>query len=154
MSVACKTGTPQVTVDEVNSTFVAYAPVEDPEIAVAVVIEKGWQGYTGAPVAKAIFDDYFGIKHRGAVASGPQRLKDEWGEGDEKSATGSYLPVETEEHIEVPNEDWQDFEPDEQDLELDVDQTEELPEEQPEPEQKEKEEVKNAMGEVIDGDSG
>lgn len=76
IAVASKTGTPQVTEDMVNSTFIAFAPAEDPELAIAVIIEEGWQGYTCAPVAKAIFDDYFGIEHRGAVASGPQRLKD------------------------------------------------------------------------------
>lgn len=58
MKVASKTGTPE-TAAEPNSTFIAYAPADDPEIAVCVVIEKGWHGYTGAPVAKAIFDAYF-----------------------------------------------------------------------------------------------
>lgn len=77
ITVASKTGTPQVTEDVVNSTYIAFAPADDPQIAVAIIIEKGWQGYTGAPVAKAIFDDYFGIEHVGAVASGPQNLKNE-----------------------------------------------------------------------------
>ena len=58
IQVASKTGTPQ-TLEFPNSVFIAYAPADDPEIAVAVVIEKGWHGYTGAPVAKAIFDYYF-----------------------------------------------------------------------------------------------
>ena len=58
MNVASKTGTPE-TLAEPNSTFICYAPAEDPELAVAVVIEKGWHGYTGAPVAKAVFDQYF-----------------------------------------------------------------------------------------------
>ena len=58
ITVGSKTGTPE-TIDLPNSVFIAFAPVEDPEIAVAVVIEKGWHGYTGAPVAKAIFNEYF-----------------------------------------------------------------------------------------------
>jgi len=29
-----------------------------------VIIEKGWHGYTGAPVAKDIFDAYFSTKGR------------------------------------------------------------------------------------------
>ena len=58
IDVACKTGTPE-TAQFPNSTFIAYAPVDDPQIAVAVVIEKGWHGYTGIPVARAIFDGYF-----------------------------------------------------------------------------------------------
>lgn len=59
ITVASKTGTPQVNSEEVNSTFIAFAPAEDPQIAVCVVIEKGWHGYTGASVAKAVFDEYF-----------------------------------------------------------------------------------------------
>ncbi|WP_101908757.1 penicillin-binding transpeptidase domain-containing protein [Marasmitruncus massiliensis] len=58
IQVACKTGTPETHADP-NSTFIAYAPAEDPQIAVCVVIEKGWHGYTGGPVAKEIFDSYF-----------------------------------------------------------------------------------------------
>lgn len=58
ITVAAKTGTPE-TWSNPNSTFIAYAPAENPEIAVCVVIEKGWHGYTGAPVAKAVFDAYF-----------------------------------------------------------------------------------------------
>ena len=56
--VASKTGTPQT--DEFpNSVYIAYAPADKPEIAVAVILEKGWHGYTGAPVARDIFDYYF-----------------------------------------------------------------------------------------------
>lgn len=58
VTVACKTGTPQ-THEFPNSTFICFAPVEDPQIAVAVVIEKGWHGYTGAPVARAVMDSFF-----------------------------------------------------------------------------------------------
>ncbi len=54
IQVASKTGTPQT--DKLpNSTFIAFAPADDPQIAVAVIIEKGWHGYTGAPVARDIF---------------------------------------------------------------------------------------------------
>ena len=60
IKVASKTGTPQTTTKTVNSTFICYAPADDPEIAIAVVIEKGWQGYTAAPVAKEIMEYYFG----------------------------------------------------------------------------------------------
>ncbi len=58
ITVASKTGTPETTAFP-NSTYICFAPAEDPQIAIAVVIEKGWHGYTGAPVAKAIFDSYF-----------------------------------------------------------------------------------------------
>ena len=56
--VAAKTGTPE-TKEFPNSTFICYAPAEDPQIAVAVVIEKGWHGYTGAPVARKVMDAFF-----------------------------------------------------------------------------------------------
>ena len=58
VTVASKTGTPQ-TSEFPNSTFICFAPADDPQIAIAVVIEKGWHGYTGAPVARAILDAYF-----------------------------------------------------------------------------------------------
>ncbi len=57
-TVASKTGTPQ-TNEFPNSTFICFAPAEDPQIAIAVVIEKGWHGYTGAPVARAVLDSFF-----------------------------------------------------------------------------------------------
>ncbi|MBR5558875.1 MAG: penicillin-binding protein [Oscillospiraceae bacterium] len=58
MTIASKTGTPETKAFP-NSTYICFGPSDDPEISVAVVIEKGWHGYTGAPVAKAIFDAYF-----------------------------------------------------------------------------------------------
>ncbi len=61
IDVASKTGTPQATGGDDNATFIAYAPANDPEIAVAVVVEKGYSGQRGAPIAKAIFDEYFGL---------------------------------------------------------------------------------------------
>ncbi len=62
IKVASKTGTPQTTTKTVNSTFICFAPADDPKIAIAIVIEKGWQGYTAAPVAKEILQYYFGTE--------------------------------------------------------------------------------------------
>ncbi|MGI6424883.1 MAG: penicillin-binding protein 2 [Tepidanaerobacteraceae bacterium] len=59
--VAGKTGTAEwdVTKDP-HGWFVAFAPYDDPEIAVAVFIEQaGSGGSTGGPVARAIFEEYF-----------------------------------------------------------------------------------------------
>ena len=39
--------------------FVGFAPVENPEIAVCVVLYDGGHGYFGAYVARAIFEAYF-----------------------------------------------------------------------------------------------
>ncbi len=60
VKVASKTGTPEIGDGTCDAVFIAYAPADDPEIAVAIVIERGYQGYEAAPVAKAIFDRYFG----------------------------------------------------------------------------------------------
>ncbi len=58
--VCSKTGTAQVNLDEVNNAvFIAFAPREDPEIALAVVVENGANGYYLAEVARDIFDWYF-----------------------------------------------------------------------------------------------
>ncbi|MGE5560639.1 MAG: penicillin-binding protein 2 [Chloroflexota bacterium] len=61
IKVAGKTGTAETgRADKNNGWFVAYAPYDNPEIAVTVVVEGGGHGSTsGAPVTKAIFDQYF-----------------------------------------------------------------------------------------------
>ncbi|PLX81828.1 MAG: penicillin-binding protein 2 [Desulfuromonas sp.] len=46
-----------------HALFVAYAPAEDPKIAVAVVVEHGGHGGSAAaPVARRVFESYFGIE--------------------------------------------------------------------------------------------
>ncbi len=82
VDVASKTGTPE-TAGLPNSTFIAFAPAQDPQIAVAVVIEKGWHGYTGAPVARAAFDAYFGYDQQ---APDPDAL------GEEAAGEAGSLP--------------------------------------------------------------
>ncbi|MCL2426339.1 MAG: penicillin-binding transpeptidase domain-containing protein [Oscillospiraceae bacterium] len=58
--VASKTGTVQIEGRAFNDgAFVAYAPARNPEIAIAVVIEKGGSGASVMPVARTIFDHYF-----------------------------------------------------------------------------------------------
>ncbi len=45
-----------------HALFVAYAPAEDPQIAVAVVVEHGGHGGSAAgPIARAIFEKYFNL---------------------------------------------------------------------------------------------
>ncbi|WP_279379003.1 penicillin-binding transpeptidase domain-containing protein [Acetivibrio straminisolvens] len=44
-----------------NGVFIAYAPADNPQIAVAVVIEHGVWGSEVAPVAKDILREYFGM---------------------------------------------------------------------------------------------
>ncbi|HWP80289.1 MAG TPA: penicillin-binding protein 2 [Candidatus Acidoferrum sp.] len=59
VKVAGKTGTASVSTGTANGVFVCFAPYENPEIAIAVVIEHGGSGNASAPVAKAILDTYF-----------------------------------------------------------------------------------------------
>lgn len=61
IGIGCKTGTASVSDGTANGIFVAYAPFEDPEIAVCVVVEHGAHGNSIAPIAKEIFDEYFSI---------------------------------------------------------------------------------------------
>lgn len=62
IEVGGKTGTAQGSSNASNTAlFVAYAPYDNPEIAVAVVIEHGVRGVNAATVAKDIFDEYFSI---------------------------------------------------------------------------------------------
>lgn len=61
--VAAKTGTAQVGSKKTNTAvFICYAPYEDPEIAVAVVVEKGAAGKAVAGIARDVLDAYFGLE--------------------------------------------------------------------------------------------
>ena len=44
---------------EVNAWFVGFAPFEEPEIAVVVMVENGSHGYYTAHVAKEVIQEYF-----------------------------------------------------------------------------------------------
>ena len=58
--VAGKTGTAQRGEGLVNNAnFILYAPYEDPEIALAICVEKGGAGATLSPVARQVVDYYF-----------------------------------------------------------------------------------------------
>jgi len=54
-----KTGTAQVGSGSNNALFIAYAPFNNPEIAISVVLEHGVRGTNAAKVAKDVFDVYF-----------------------------------------------------------------------------------------------
>ena len=62
MVIAGKTGSAQTgTKDLVHAWFAGFAPYENPEIAVVVVIEGGSSGGYTSQTAKAIIEEYFGI---------------------------------------------------------------------------------------------
>lgn len=55
-----------------HALFVAYAPADDPQIAVAVVVEHGSHGgSTAAPVARAIFQSYLGLESQEPATPAP-----------------------------------------------------------------------------------
>ena len=62
---AAKTGSPQLadTLPDgghyVNSVLIGYAPADDPQIAVAVVLEYGGGGANAAPILRAVLDAWF-----------------------------------------------------------------------------------------------
>ena len=61
-TVAGKTGTAEQFYDSSdNGAFVCFAPVEDPQIAIAIYIEKGGHGVTLASIARAILREYFNV---------------------------------------------------------------------------------------------
>lgn len=41
--------------------FVSFAPFDDPEIAVVIMIPQGGHGYYGAPMVRDIYQEYFGV---------------------------------------------------------------------------------------------
>lgn len=61
IAVACKTGTAETDEeDKTHAWFVAFAPVDNPEIVMTVLVEKGGEGSAvAAPIARKIFDYYF-----------------------------------------------------------------------------------------------
>ena len=62
MTIAGKTGSAQTGVgDEAHGWFAGFAPYNDPEIAVVVLIEKAGSGGYTAETAKKIIKEYFGM---------------------------------------------------------------------------------------------
>jgi len=65
--VAGKTGTAETGLEATSSSnalFVCYAPADDPQIAVAVIVEKGVSGAWTAPIARDVLMAYFNIREQ------------------------------------------------------------------------------------------
>lgn len=66
VSVAAKTGTAETSSNpdeggtQANLSFICFAPMEDPQIAIAVMLEYGNQGTYAQNIAKDLLDQYFG----------------------------------------------------------------------------------------------
>ncbi len=74
VSAGAKTGSAQVGTEIANGVFVAYAPYENPEIAVAIVIEKGGAGAALASTAVEIINAYFADHMAGGDVIGENTL--------------------------------------------------------------------------------
>lgn len=59
--VGAKTGSAETGKGYADAITVAYAPLDDPQIAVSVIVEGGAHGSWVSPAARAVFAEYFGI---------------------------------------------------------------------------------------------
>ena len=71
IKIAAKTGTAETGIDgtSANGAFVCYAPLEDPQIAIAIYVEKGGHGSSLATIARSMLDVYFDVDEVGEVNS-------------------------------------------------------------------------------------
>ncbi|MGR8920640.1 MAG: penicillin-binding protein 2 [Gammaproteobacteria bacterium] len=71
-----------------HALFVAFAPVENPQIALSVIVENGGGGSsTAAPIARRLLDVYFDAAPPGGAGSGPAAAAPQAVVGDD--ATGA-----------------------------------------------------------------
>jgi len=70
IAVAGKTGTAEDPPrHKPHAWFICYAPMDNPRIALAVVVEQGGHGgAVAAPIARHILETFFGITHTRARA--------------------------------------------------------------------------------------
>ena len=59
VTAGAKTGSAQIGTEVANGVFVCFAPFDEPEIAVAIVIEQGGSGSALAATAVNILNAYF-----------------------------------------------------------------------------------------------
>ena len=69
VTAGAKTGSAQLGNDMTNGVFVCFAPYEDPEIALAVVIERGGSGSAVADTAVSILNAYFAPSETGVITA-------------------------------------------------------------------------------------
>ena len=74
VSAGAKTGTAEIGGGAVNGVFIAFAPYDDPQIALAVAIEKAEAGADLAPVAVDILNSYFSRSDSGMEIYGENTL--------------------------------------------------------------------------------
>jgi len=98
-----KTGTAQVTHGDANSVFVAFAPRDNPKIAIAVVVENAGEGARwAAPIASFIVEDYL----KGSISQRPSGITPEYFENANKLPDLSYkLKAKTADSLKKEKKD-------------------------------------------------
>jgi cell division protein FtsI/penicillin-binding protein 2 len=75
VAVAGKTGSAEDPPRPAHGWFICFAPLNNPRIAVAAIVEHGRHGATSAaPVCRAILDVFFGKKKPQEIGSGTARV--------------------------------------------------------------------------------
>ena len=75
VTAGAKTGTAQLGGDQTNNgVFVCFAPYDDPEIVISIVIEHGGAGAALASTAVAILNEYFTTDSTGTGVTGENQL--------------------------------------------------------------------------------
>ena len=76
IKIAAKTGTAQHDIPNASDhgAFVCYAPLDDPQIAIAIYVEKGGHGSTLATIARSMLDVYFEVGEIGDVNTYENKL--------------------------------------------------------------------------------
>lgn len=72
MAVAGKTGTAQVANHPSITWFISFAPLNNPQIAVAVEVAGGVEGAEASPVARDIYDYWFHLNDPGNILAAPK----------------------------------------------------------------------------------
>lgn len=74
--VAAKTGTAETGFEDRSSSnglFICYAPADDPQVAIAQIVEKGAWGSNTIGIARDLLTTYFGLDEAQAVPENPLR---------------------------------------------------------------------------------
>lgn len=69
IKVGGKTGSAEAPNNQVHAWFVGFAPFDDPEIAIVVMVENGGHGNYTAEVVRDIMAEYFGMNTQGITES-------------------------------------------------------------------------------------
>ncbi len=71
IKIGGKTGTAQVEGKADHSTFILFAPYDNPEIAISVVLEHGASGYASGTLVRQILDTYFSSSENAVTDTPP-----------------------------------------------------------------------------------